>query len=131
MPNPTIGTETFVNMVGAPSERGQQVETWSPIGSNGTGARLLGVIPSRFVLTTFVDVGSAAAGKVKLKNYKGIQGTIVNVVQANGITWNKVLIIAVDPTEEIKKMEAAVGGINSPSTHSVSARWQCLFIGVG
>ena len=107
----SIGGHSVISAKGAINPQGERLEDTTRPGVDGVSYRRIGKKSESFQLRTFTDAASAAAAKALVATtYKGLQGTLVTVVDDMGNTWNNVAVLAVDPVS-VKGVNTPVGGV--------------------
>lgn len=126
MPNPSIGAFEFIILRGGLDIEGEQVETLARQGVNGTAFRKVGKRNEPISLVSVVDVLDGPATKTLWEAYKALQGTVVQVIEDNGSTWDNAVVLNVRRLGFPKKMATSIGGLVPNSTFLVTVEWQII-----
>ncbi len=111
----SIGGRTVLDMTGTlEPATGEGLQDISRPGVDGTAYRKTGKRASRSQITTLVDLGSSGGVDSEIAAYKALQGTLVTVVDAAGISWTNVAVLRVNVLP-YKHTIQAVGGVNGGS----------------
>ncbi len=110
---------TFDTMEGRPAEAGSTPEVKERVGEDGSEARDLGQRETDSELTTTVTALDSEAAQTALEAQKALQGSIVAVIDAHGITHASVLIRNV-----AAQMQAVLTPTGNPThTRMITTHW--------
>ena len=120
---PGIGSYNFIKLSGGINPgTGEQVEEITRAGVDGVAFRKIGKRGFAFEMRSVVDVADAAAAQTLVGNYKALQGSIVNIVDDTGRTWNNYIVLRVRPIQA-RPVTSATGGLVNDPEYLVSASW--------
>lgn len=119
MANPTVGSIEFLT-IGFPGKvPGEKVQTYTRPGVAGVAVEKQGVKGDPARWAAFRDVLTAAAAKAHIEACISLKGSIVTVVDDTGESWTEIVIVECMPRGQVRKIEAAVGGVESGSAQYV------------
>jgi hypothetical protein len=124
---PSIGSVTVHIMRGSPVPRGVKVEEIERTGVDGQayfkrGARSAAVR----IETNETFKSSSTSVDAKEKAYKDLEGTVVSVVDAHGVTWTNCMVYSVDvATTGI----TGVSGTVTDADKMITAIWMVIKLG--
>ncbi len=75
-------------------------------------------------IQTIETVLTKYAANQRESDYQDLEGTEVTVVDCDGVTHEKVMVVAVDSAKEIRVK--ILGGSSTSDTYEVSATWQLM-----
>ncbi|MCK4625735.1 MAG: hypothetical protein KAV00_10520 [Phycisphaerae bacterium] len=115
----SISDITFDTMEGRPAEAGSTPEVKERVGEDGSEARNLGQREVDSELTTTSTALDATAAQTAIEAQKDLQGEILEVIDAHGITHASVLILNV-----AAEMQAVLNPTSNPThTRMITTRW--------
>lgn len=114
-----IGNIQFLTMQGRPLAAAEAVDEFSRLGQDGAEYRLVGSREATSSILTLQTAANASAADSLITASLALQGTVVTVIDAHGISHAGVLIVEVEP-----RMIAVLKPTNSPTdTRAVETRW--------
>ena len=119
---PSIGGYSMLTIRGEFQSLGQTVEPITRPNIDGEALRIVGQRGQPFVMRSLVDVDDAAAAETEAGIYKGLQGTLVTIVDDHGQTHTNVAVLAVRVMRK-RAVKTAAGGLSTSQGYLVTAIW--------
>ena len=115
----TIGGISFLTMQGRPLAAAEAGDEFARLGQDGAEYRLVGQREATSAILTIQTALDAAAADALIAANLALQGTVVTVVDAHGISHTGVLVVEVEPVMSV------VGKPSNAPTHTrkVETRW--------
>lgn len=117
----TFEVQIYIGLLREP-QRGKRIHRRE--GVNGTGVLLGSFVSEVSQVHTEATVASEAAARSLANAYRGIDGTLVSVVDGHGVEHRQVMVMGVR-TSYFKAL-GIVGGAGANDTHVVEAEWDLL-----
>lgn len=123
MPGPSIGAIEFAFVSRTTEPPAEQVEEITRPHVDGMALRKIGVKGQPFRLVAMAGATDKDAAKTQVNSYKGLAGTVVDVVDDHDITWEKVAIMVVR-IPRIKGVTSVVGPMVG-ATKIITVEFEC------
>ena len=132
LPVHSIGSHTFVNMVGSPAVYGQVSETFGFPGVDSVDIRLLGKHSDQFTMLTVRDFLTIAAARTALQAYKDLVESGAQVVIWSDHNFSTAENIDAQVLEvrqvSLRSASAIVGGLTANSKFILRAAWRLIWL---
>ena len=119
----SIGGYSFNKFNGAISHQATRIETLDRPGVDGSIFIDFGSKAPPSIVISSVDVDTLAAVDSTMDNYRTKQGTLVSVVDSDGVTHSNVLVHSVEQIGSSVVVAASAGGSTSTPEAVLTARW--------
>ena len=123
---PSVGSEQFISVVAEAADPAEMVEEITRPHVDGVALKRTGKRGVPFRVVAVRDVDTQANLEDSLAAYSAMQGTIVTVVNNQGISRQNVAVLRVPPAQ-IEDMGTAVGGIEGTGwSYMVTQNFECI-----
>lgn len=116
----SIGGLTFDTLHGRPNDPLLAIEATERVGVDGSELRDIGYREREAAITTMVTCADATSADSVVAAYHLLEGTIITVVDAFGVSHANCLIVSVTPAVQAVLKPTA----NPTHTAMVTARWR-------
>lgn len=92
---PAIGARSFIDLRGAVEQFGETLQDITRPGQDGVAFRKVGERGPVFEMVSIVDTTNAAAAQALYEDYKGDQGSIVNITDDKAVSHSNYAVLDV------------------------------------